>query len=304
MDGGQQPTAGGVEGGHSRTASHGCRGAVGCLVTAKVTDDKKGATDAEAKIKTTEETIKTTATAKEAAVKTLAEKTEAVKGPLAAKEAADKELQEAAAAAKAELDKSNAAKEASDKDTANADLKKAAEDAKKAADEAEVKRKAAEKKVEDAAAPATKAQQEATAAEAANMAAEQATLAAAAANKKAIDALPVAQATVKAAEALLVETQAKLDAAKNQATAMEKPFRTLAYSPDGSALAAAGDNRSCAPSFPKAAPHRFVRRPSGPRHGCGFRSGGRRSVAGRRQARHPLERHTCLELGTHDRQCR
>ncbi len=212
-------------------------------MTAKVTDDKKSATDAEAKITMTAEAIKTTTTAKETAAKTLADKTEAVKAPQAAKEAADKELQDAAAAAKAELDKSNLAKEASDKDAANADLKKAAEDAKKLADEAETKRKAAEKKLQDAAAPFAKAQQEATAAGAANAAAEQAVLAAMAANQKAIDSLPLAQATVKTAEAVLADTQAKLDEAKQQAAALEKPFRALAYSSDNSSFAAGGDNQ-------------------------------------------------------------
>ncbi len=110
------------------------------------------------------------------------------------------------------------------------------------ADEAETKRKAAEKKLQDATAPANKAQQEATTAEAANMAADQAVLAANNSNKKAIDALPVAQAAAKAAEALLVETQAKSEEAKKQMAAAEKPFRALAYSPDGTLLAVAGDN--------------------------------------------------------------
>ena len=212
------------------------------LVTAKVTDNKKAAADAEAKITATAEAIKTATTAKEAAVKTLGEKTEAAKAPVAAKEAADKELQEAAAAAKAALEKSTQAKEAADKDAANADLKKAADEAKKASDEAEAKRKAAEKKLQDATTPANKAQQEATTAEAANMAADQAVLAANNSNKKPIDALPVAQAAAKAAEALLVETQAKFEAVKKQVTETEKPFRALAYSPDNTELAAAGDN--------------------------------------------------------------
>ncbi|HWC88687.1 MAG TPA: WD40 repeat domain-containing protein, partial [Pirellulales bacterium] len=213
------------------------------LMTNKVTDDKKAAADAEAKIGTTAEAIKTTTTAKEAAAKTLGEKVEAAKAPLAAKEAADKELAEATAAAKAELDKSTAAKEASDKDAANADLKKAAEEAKKAADEAETKRKAAEKKLQDAAAPAAKAQQEATSAEAANMAAEQAAQAAVTANQNAIAAAPLAQAAVKAAETALAEAQAKAEGAKKLAAELEKPFRTLAYSADGGVLAAGGDNQ-------------------------------------------------------------
>ncbi len=74
------------------------------------------------------------------------------------------------------------------------------------------------------------------------MAADQAVLAANNSNKKAIDALPVAQAAAKAAEAELVETTARFEEVKKQVAAGEKPFRALAYSPDGKQLAVAGEN--------------------------------------------------------------
>jgi WD40 repeat protein len=213
------------------------------IVTAKVADNKKTVTESEAKITSTAEAIKTTTAAIETAAKALAEKTEAAKAPVAAKEAADKELVEATAAVKAALEKSAAAKDAADKDAQNAELKKAAEEAKKAAEEADKKQKDADKKAKDAAPPAAKATQEAGAADAAKMAADQALLSAMNSSKKAIESLPLAQAAVTTSETQLAETQARFDAAKQQVTAAEKPFRALAYSADGSQLAAAGDNQ-------------------------------------------------------------
>lgn len=212
--------------------------------TKKVADKKKELTDAEAKVKSTEEAIKTATTSKETAVKALAEKTEAAKAPVAAKATADKELETATADAKMAMEKAAAAKEAFDKDNKNADLEKASKDATKASEEAENKRKAAEKKVQDATMPATKASQEAATADAANMAAEQALLASQTANKKAVEAVPALQAEVKASEEALTKVQADVTAAKTAATAQEKPFLALAFSADGTQLAAGGDNLS------------------------------------------------------------
>ena len=61
-------------------------------VTTKVADDKKAVADAEAKIIATAGAVTASQTAKDAAAKTLAEKTAAVKAPTDAKAAADKEL--------------------------------------------------------------------------------------------------------------------------------------------------------------------------------------------------------------------
>lgn len=212
--------------------------------TKKVADKKKELTDAEAKVKTSEEAIKTATTSKETATKTLAEKTEAAKAPVAAKAAADKELETAAAEAKTAMEKATAAKEAFDKDNKNADLEKASKDTAKAAEDAENKRKSAEKKVQDATAPATKATQEAATADAAMMAAEQALIAATNASKKAVEAVPTLQAEVKTAEEALTKVQADVTAAKTAATAQEKPFLALAFSTDGTQLAAGGENLS------------------------------------------------------------
>ena len=211
-------------------------------ITAKVADDKKEATDAEAKIITTAAAVTATTTAKEAAAKTLAEKKAAVKAPTDAKAAADKELAAAMEASKGAAEKAAQAKAAAEKDANNADLAKANVEAKKVADEADKKTKEQEKKVQDAAAALTKATQEATTAEAANMAAEQAAAAAVTAIKKAVADVPIAEQVLKDSQAVLAKTQADTEAAKQAAAALEKPVRTLAYSADGSQLASGGDN--------------------------------------------------------------
>lgn len=211
--------------------------------TAKTADAKQAVTDAEAKIIATSGAVTATQAGKDAAAKTLAEKTAAVKAPTDAKAAADKELAAAQEASKAAAAKAAEAKAAADKDAANAELAKANEAAKKAADEADKKSKEAEKKAQDAAAALAKATQEATSAEAANMAALQAATAAVAAVKKAVTDVPLAEAALKDSEAKLATAQAASEAAKAAAAATEKPIRSLSYSADGTQLASAGDNQ-------------------------------------------------------------
>jgi WD40 repeat protein len=212
-------------------------------MTAKVADDKQAVTDAEAKIIATAGAVTTSQTAKDAAAKTLAEKTAAVKGPTDAKAAADKELAAAQEAAKTTVEKAAQAKAALDKDAKNADLIKANDEAAKVAAEADKKVKESEKKVQDAVAALAKATAEATAAEAANMASLQAATAAVSAIKKAVTDVPLAEAALKASEVALAKTQADTDAAKQVAAAGEKPIRSLAYSADGTQLASGGDNQ-------------------------------------------------------------
>lgn len=210
--------------------------------TAKVADDKKAATDAEAKIITSSAAVTAATTAKEAAAKALTEKQAAVKAPTDAKAAVDKELADATEANKVAVDAAAKAKEAAEKDAANADLAKARDAAAAAAAEADKKVKEAEKKVTDAAAALAKATQEATTAEAANMAAEQALQAAVAGIKKSVTDVPLAEAALKNSEAALAKLQAETEAAKKVAAEADKPFRSLAYSADGTQLVAAGDN--------------------------------------------------------------
>ncbi|HEV3025203.1 MAG TPA: c-type cytochrome domain-containing protein, partial [Pirellulales bacterium] len=210
--------------------------------TAKVADDKKATTDAEAKIITAAAAVTASTTAKEAAAKTLAEKMTAVKAPTEAKAAADKELAAAMEASKAAADKAAQAKAALDKDAKNADLAKANDEAAKAAAEADKKVKELEKKAQDAAAALAKATGEATTAEAANMAAQQAAAAAVVAIKKAVTDIPLAEQVLRDSEAALAKATSEVEAAKTVAAAGEKPVRALAYSADNSQLASAGEN--------------------------------------------------------------
>jgi WD40 repeat protein len=211
-------------------------------VTAKAADDKKAATEAEAKIVATAATVTSSQSAKEAAAKGLTEKTAAIKAPTDAKAAADKELAAATEASKVAVDKAAQAKTAAESAAGNAELVKANEEAQKAAAEADKKQKELEKKAQEAAAALTKAQQEQTAAEAANMAAEQAAAAAVAAIKKAVTDVPIADAVARDSQALLTKAQADVEAAKKADSEADRPVRALAYSADGSQLASAGDN--------------------------------------------------------------
>jgi WD40 repeat protein len=60
--------------------------------------------------------------------------------------------------------------------------------------------------------------------------------------KKAVVEVPLAEQALKDIEAALSKTQADTETAKKAAAEAEKHFRTLAYSADGSQLAAGGDN--------------------------------------------------------------
>jgi WD40 repeat protein len=211
--------------------------------TAKVADDKKAVADAEAKIIATAAAVTASQTAKDAAAKTLAEKTAAVKAPTDAKAAVDKELAAAQEANKVAVEKAAQAKAALEKDAKNADLIKANDEAGKAAAEADKKVKESEKKVQDAIAALTKATTEAATADAANMASLQAATSAVSAIKKAVTDVPLAETALKAAEAALAKTQSDTDAAKQVAAAAEKPIRSLAYSADSTLLASGGDNQ-------------------------------------------------------------
>ncbi|MEX2186236.1 MAG: c-type cytochrome domain-containing protein [Pirellulales bacterium] len=64
----------------------------------------------------------------------------------------------------------------------------------------------------------------------------------AAAVKAAEEAVPKAKMAVEAAEAVVKQAETDLEAAQKVATEAEKPRRALAYSPDGSRIAAAGDD--------------------------------------------------------------
>jgi WD40 repeat protein len=211
--------------------------------TTRVATSKQLLTEAEQLVKTRADEVNKANQAKEATAKTLAEKTAAAKAPVEAKAAADKEHEAAAAALKVATDAAASAKTAAEKDPNNQDLAKANEAARRALEEATNKARQAEQKAKDTAGPASKAVQEMTTAEAAKMAAEEAVVTTAAASQKAQAAVPIAQQAVKDSEALVTKTQADLEAARKNLAAQEKPFRTLAYSPDGLQLASGGDNQ-------------------------------------------------------------
>ena len=61
---------------------------------------------------------------------------------------------------------------------------------------------------------------------------------------KAVEALPALQAATASTEARLADATAKSAAAAQQATALEAPLRTVAYSADGSQLVVGGDNKT------------------------------------------------------------
>ncbi|HTM52779.1 MAG TPA: c-type cytochrome domain-containing protein [Pirellulales bacterium] len=211
-------------------------------LAAKLEDDKKAVTDAEAKIITTSAAVTATQTAKEAAAKAKTEKAAAVKAPTDAKAAADKELAAAQAAVKEAADKAAAAKAALDKEPANAELAKANEAAQKAAAEVAKPIKDLEKKVADAAAALAKATQESTTADAGNTAAEQAAVAAVAAVKKSVTDVPLAEKALAVSQEAFKKIQAEVETGKQQVAAADKPIRGLSYSADGLLLVSASDN--------------------------------------------------------------
>jgi predicted CXXCH cytochrome family protein len=214
------------------------------FLTLQLADTKKAITDAEAKIASTAEMEKTAATAKETAVKAVAEKAEAVKPLAAAKEAADKNLATIAALLKTSQESATQYQQALEKDAANAELKTLAEAAKKLSDDTAERNKVADAAVQAAVAALTKGQKEAAAAEAASLAAERLASAAQTAHTRAVEALPALQAATTTSEARLAEATTKAATATQQAAALEAPLRSVAYSADGNQLAVGGDNKT------------------------------------------------------------
>jgi WD40 repeat protein len=214
------------------------------LVTAQLADAKKAITDGEAKIAAALETKKTTATARETAQKALAEKVEAGKKVTEAKEAADKLLAAITALVKPAQDAVGPYQQVLDKDPNNADLKALVEEAKKLAADTEQRRLATEAAAKAAAEALAKAQGETTTAESASKAAERLAAAADATHAKAVEALPPLQTAVTALEARLADATAKANEAAQQAAALEKPLRTVAYSADGLTLAVGGEGQT------------------------------------------------------------
>jgi WD40 repeat protein len=214
------------------------------VLTAQVADAKKAITDAEAKIASTAEMEKTAATAKETAVKAAAEKVAAAKALEGPKEAADKSLAAIAALLKTAQESATQYQQALEKDAANAELKTLAEAAKKLADDTAERNKVADAAVQAAVAALTKGQKESAAAEAAVLAADRLASAAQGTHTRAVEALPPLQAATKTTEARLADVTAKAAATTQQATALETPLRTVAYSADGNQLVVGGDNKT------------------------------------------------------------
>jgi WD40 repeat protein len=213
------------------------------LLVAQLADAKKAVADGEAKIAAAAETTKTTAAARETAQKALAEKMEGAKKATAAKEVADKLLASLAGLVKPAQDAIVPFQQALEKDSASAELKQLLEAAQKLAADTEERRKGAEAAAKAAADALTKAQQEATAAETASRGAERLASAAEATHAKAVAAIPALQAAAAAIEGRQADANAKATEAAGQAAALEKPFRSVTYSPDGSQLAVGGDNQ-------------------------------------------------------------
>ncbi|MCH2126446.1 MAG: hypothetical protein MK165_16770 [Pirellulaceae bacterium] len=162
-----------------------------------------------------------------------------------------KTANEAAQATKAEAEKVQTA--ANEKKTAAEKTVTDAETAKKTADEAKQKAeqeftaattasKQAEEKVTQLTAPAQKAVDEKNAADRALKAAQRSVERAKEAVKKATDAVPVVENELKLEEAKHQESTGVQQAAQQKVTESEKPLYTLAFSPDGTTLAVAGED--------------------------------------------------------------
>ena len=204
-------------------------------------------------------------------------KDEAAKKPIADKEAADKELEaaqekltkaeeaktaatDAFTKADEELKAKQAARDEANKGD-NEDAKKKAEDAFKAAEEARKKAedekknaeqefakaenefKQLENKVKQLAGPYQKAVDEKNAAERALKAAERSITRAEESVKKATEAIPVVEASLKQAEEAKTQREAEFQEAEKQASEQLKPYRFVAFSPDGATLATANDGQ-------------------------------------------------------------
>ncbi|WP_425617868.1 c-type cytochrome domain-containing protein [Anatilimnocola sp. NA78] len=196
----------------------------------------KTAKDAEAELKKAQEAqVK----AKEAADKDAAN--EDLKKALAAAEAAAKDLEaknKTAADAKAAADKVFTDMETAKK---TADETKKTND--KAATDAMTAFTQAEAKVKQVMAPFTKAVDERNAADRTFKAAQRSVERADEAVKKATEAVPAVEKTVKDREEDAKKVDAELVVATKAVTDSEKPFKSAAFSPDGSLLAVVGDDQ-------------------------------------------------------------
>lgn len=222
--------------------------------------------------KAEEENLKKAQEEKTKADEELAKKVEAAKEPIAAKQAADAELE----AAKAEVATAEQQKKDADAALAAANEElKAAQDAVSSADEAArpaaeeavkaaqakvdeataaqktaadaltaamAKVTAAEEKVKAAAEPAQKAVNEQTAAQQAADAAQRAVERAQETVNKALEAIPPLEAAVQQKTDAAAAAEAQLAAVKQQVTESEKPWHSLALSPDGRTVAAATED--------------------------------------------------------------
>jgi WD40 repeat protein len=178
-----------------------------------------------------------------AADKTLAEKAEVVKKATEAKAAAEKAAADAATAAKEAMDKATAAKDAAEKDKENKDLATARTAAEKAAVDAAANAKKLDDAAKATAKPLTDAEKPLKDAESAQQTAKRAADDAGEVLKKATELVPATKQLIGTAEAEQKQTEAALEAAKRAAAETEKPVRTVAFSPDNTQLATAGDDQ-------------------------------------------------------------
>ena len=228
------------------------------LLTGQLADAKKAVTDGEAKIAATDRPKRRPRPAKRRR-QSCAEKIEVAKKATAGQRSGRQAAGHGDAAGQAGPGRRRPVPAGAGKGSANnADLKQLAEAAKKLADDTEQRRKAAEAASRSRWPPSPRHNRKSTAAEAASMAAARLAAAAQTAHAKASEALPALQAATKSTEARLADATAKATAATQAATALENPFRTVAYSPDGSQLAVGGDAKPFIRSVPAPAGHRIV----------------------------------------------
>ena len=229
------------------------------VAKAQAAAEKASLTEAEKTVTTETEAAKKAEEGKATAEKGLKEKTEALTKAQADKDKAEKDK----LAAEAEAKKAEEAKVAADAalaaavkaeaDAKDPKAKTAATDKVKtvraalvaattAATQATAKARAAGpvfdrtvKPLEDA----TKAKMEA---ESVLKSTDRAIASTKVAAKRAVDAVPLIKKKSDDAEAAVKAREAELETAKKEATAAEKPFRSLAYSPDGKVLVVGGED--------------------------------------------------------------
>lgn len=229
------------------------------VAKAQAAGEKTSLTDAEKVMTTETEAAKKAEEGKVTAEKALKEKSDALKKAedekakaVAEQKKADdeaKKAEEAKTAADAEFAKAEQAekdaKEKADKDKAAAKVKELRTKqvaATTAATQAASKAKAAAAAVEKTVKPvedATKAKNEA---ESVLKSSDRAIASTKNAAKRAADAVPLAKKRSDDAEAAVKAKETELEAAKKEATAAEKPFRSLAFSADGKVLVVGGDD--------------------------------------------------------------